>query len=281
MADQSAVWEAFLNDVQDGGLDQATNKAFNFGTIDTEGINNRDFGNPDGDSMGYADLLQLDSVNLRRLTPFQPGRGYFVPVEMPRFMVEAFEDETRFFENLLTVYATGIDGIQNPTLNFDEVSSGVENQTMEVATNRAGKTDEITVTFPADFRGQFITKYLDMWMNGIIDPNTDRGHYHGQDMEYTNSNHTMSGVYFTVDPSERRVEFACYFFNMMPKESQLSINNKTKGENSPEELNPSFTCQMIHGNEKITNMAYRYLEQITQNVNGTTAFRNDIVEEYE
>lgn len=277
MADESAVWQAFLNDVEDG-VSIASSTAFNFGTIQTEGVDNHDTEDP---NMDYADLLQLDSVNLRRLTPFQPGRGYFVPVEMPRFMEDQFESETKFFENLLTVYATGIDGIQDPTLNFDEVSSGVESQTMEVPTNRGGVTNEVTITFPTDFRGQFITKYLDMWMNGIVDPHTDRGHYHGADLEYTNANHTMSGVYFTVDPSERRVEFACYFFNMMPKESQLSINNKTKGENSPEELNPTFTCQMIHGNEKITDLAYQYLEEITSNVNGTTAFRDDIVEEYE
>lgn len=277
MADEASVWEAFLQDVE-GQMDNPSDTAFNFGTVETEAVGDYDENDPFTE---YADLLQLDAVNLRRLTPFQPGRGYFVPVEMPAFMEEMYESETRLFENLLTVYATQIDGIQNPTLNFGEVTSGVENQGMEVPTNRGGRTDEITVTFPSDFRGQFITKYLGLWMDGIVDPNTDRGHYHGADLDYTNANHTMSGVYFTLDPSERRVEFSCYLFNMMPKESPLSINNKTKGENEPEEINPSFTCQMIYGNQRITDLAYEYLEEITSNTNGTTAFREDIVEEYE
>ena len=278
MADQEKVWAAFLADIDDSN---PSSSAFNFGTITTADMNNRDLSNPVEDGMDYADLLQLDSVNLRRLTPFQPGRGYFVPVEMPAFMEDVFPNETRFFENLLTVYATGVDGIQNPTLNFDEVTSGVENQTMEIASGRGGRTDEVTFRFPADFRGQFITKYLSLWMDGVLDPNTDRGHYHGSDLVYTNAHHTMSGVYFTLDPSERRVEFACYMFNMMPKEAQLSINNKTKGENAPEELNPAFTTQMIYGNDKITKLAYQYLEQITANTNGTTAFRDDILESYD
>lgn len=250
---------------------------FNENTIETDWLKNHndEFLGEDSNMM-YADLLQLDVVNLKRLTPFQPGRGYFVPVLMPRFMEKHWKKETAFFRSLLTLYATGVEGIQDPVLNFGEVNSGVESQNMEVPTNRTGHTNEITFQFPSDFRGQFITTYLDKWMNGIVDMYSDKGHYYGEQMAWTNANHCMSGVYFTTDPSERMIEFACYLFNMMPKNTPLNINNKTKGENNPQEISPPFTAQMIHRNHRITEIAESYLKDIISASGNTTEYRNDL-----
>ena len=273
--DPDAIHDEFIQ-----GIDTDTPglTAFDYGTVQHEGVEKYD---PENPHMYFADALPLDSVNLKRLTPFQPGRGYFFPAKMPAFMEDVFPERTEFFKRLLIVYAIGIDGITNPTINYGEVTSGVENQGMEVPENRGGSTNEITFTFPTDFRGQFITKYLYTWMNGMLDENSDKGHYYGSDLEYSNANHSMSGAYFTVDPSERRIEFASYVFNMQPKEAPLNINNKTKGDNTPQEITPAFTARMITGNKNITKICYENLRTITQNTNGTTAFNEEIVSEAE
>lgn len=219
----------------------------------------------------YSDLLQLDMVNLKKLTPFQPGRGYFIPTQMPRFMEDVFEDETNFYKTLLISYCVGFDGITDPTLNFSEVTSGVESQAMDIPNNITGITREVTMRFPAELRGQFLTRYNYNWITGIMDPYTDRGRYHGSDLEYTNANHTMSGVYFTLDPSEKAIEFAAYLLNMMPKNAQHSVNNKTKGENATQEITTPYSCQFITNNKLITEKCYDFLKAINDDMGGVTS----------
>jgi hypothetical protein len=215
-------------------------------------------------------------VNLKKLTPYQPGRGYFIPTRMPKFMEDQFEDQTKFFKTLLIGYCVGFDGITDPTMNFSEVTSGVESQTMDVANNVTGLTREVTMRFPAELRGQFLTRYQYNWMTGIMDPYTDRGRYHGADLEYTNANHTMSGVYFTLDPSESAIEFSAYLLNMMPKNAQLSINNKNKGENTPPEITTPYSCQFITNNKMITDKCYEFLEEMNGEIGGVTSKADNI-----
>jgi hypothetical protein len=243
------------------------------------GVNNHFLANYKEDDIAnriYTDLLQLDMVNLKKLTPYQPGRGYFIPTRMPKFMEDQFEDQTKFFKTLLIGYCVGFDGITDPTMNFSEVTSGVESQTMDVANNVTGLTREVTMRFPAELRGQFLTRYQYNWMTGIMDPYTDRGRYHGADLEYTNANHTMSGVYFTLDPSESAIEFSAYLLNMMPKNAQLSINNKNKGENTPPEITTPYSCQFITNNKMITDKCYEFLEEMNGEIGGVTSKADNI-----
>lgn len=231
----------------------------------------------DGDQL-LLNMFQLDTTRLKTLTPYQPGRGYAIPIVAPKFMERYNEAAVKKFVSMVIAFATEITGIEDPTLNTHEITTGNENQKMAVATNWTALGSTISIKFPQELRGQFLLKFHRAWGYGIQDPNLGFGTYHGlagrtegDKLPYSNANHTMSMIFFTLDPSETYIENCYYILNMMPTNLQESINNKTRGENTPPEYTATYTAQIITNNEKIKEICYTYLNTITSaRANGST-----------
>lgn len=217
----------------------------------------------------FNSVLELNRVQLERLTQFISGRHFLIPLDMAKFMEMVLPEETEEFKALLVSYCIGVDGFSDISLSTTEVNSGNEHQSAEISTGITGMTKEITVSFPAELRGQFIRKYIEFWLKGIYDPYTNRATYLGAiddgRLRYTEGNQTMSALFFTTDPSWTEIESSAYLTNMSPKSAQVSLNNTRRGEHNIQEVQIPFKVQYSDGNIFIHDACKSYLKRIVAN----------------
>ncbi|MGL6132386.1 MAG: hypothetical protein ACRCZ9_12310 [Fusobacteriaceae bacterium] len=217
----------------------------------------------------FNSVLELNRVQLERLTQFISGRHFLIPLDMAKFMELVLPKETDEFKALMVSYCVGVDGFSDLSLSTTEVNSGNEHQSAEISTGITGMTKEITLNFPAELRGQFLRKYVEFWLKGIYDPMTNRATYLGAiddgRLRYTEGNQTMSALFFTVDPSWTEIESCAYLTNMSPKSAMVSINNSRRGEHSIKEVSIPFKVQYSDGNIFIHEACKAYLKRIVAN----------------
>ncbi|MGL5313816.1 MAG: hypothetical protein ACRC92_11280 [Peptostreptococcaceae bacterium] len=217
----------------------------------------------------YNSVLELDTIALETLTPWITGRGFAVPDTMAYFMEAALPNETEEFKALVVSYCTGFDGVTPLTAVTTEVNSGIEHQSMEITTGLAGNTKEVTLTFPAELRGQFFRRYTEAWMKGTYDNTTSRTTYLGlvdKGLRQSEAYQVMSSLWMTTDPTFKEIEYCAYVCNMSPKTTQTDMNNYKRGEHNITEVAIPFKCQYHDGNRFIFDGCKTYLDRIYNNM---------------
>lgn len=167
--------------------------------------------------------LNAKNGALAQYSPLKTGYARIFFVRMPAFMKTILPNKTKNFKHLLEYGFVGVDGIQNLTMEFDQMTGGYSGRSLDVATLAKDETNEITIKL-YEFQGSPVREYTNMWVTGISDPYTGIGHYHGA-MEkdptllYSQANHTAEAIYVQTDPTGREtgVEYACLLTNMIPK----------------------------------------------------------------
>ncbi len=230
----------------------------------------------------YEQILPLNQLAANRLTPFLPGRAYFIPHSMPAFMEETQKKKVALIKKLITSSLVGFEGIQDETAGFATIETGAESNNWEVLNTVTGDTKEVTLSFPAELDGQPFRKFLHYWITGVYDRHSQIGHYFGANKVWGQGSHTMSGVYFVLDVKGRMPQYAAYCYNMMPKMSPESMNNYKKGSHDPFALNIPFTVQLIGNHPFATEMANHYINLINQRVaHITSRYRIDLMDKIE
>lgn len=193
--------------------------------------------------------LNVKSAALEQYSPLKTGYARIFMVKMPPFMENIVPRKTKNFRHLLEYGFVGVDGIQNTTLEFEQVTGGYAGRQFDVATVAKDETTEVTVKL-YEFQGSPVREYTDLWLTGISDPQTGMGHYHGAledasaNLTYSQVNHTAEAIYVQTDPTGRSngVEFACLLSNMMPKTVKKDHFNYEAGQHSLVQTDVQFTC---------------------------------------
>jgi len=193
--------------------------------------------------------LNVRSEVLAQFTPLKTGYARIFLVKMPVFMQKQFPNKTKTFKHLVEYGFVGVDGIQNLTMDFEQVTGGYAARQFDVATVAKDETNEITVKM-YEFSGSPTREYIDMWMTGVSDPMTGIAHYHGAmdldkaPVKLNQANHTMEAIYVQTDASGRHdaVEYACMIANMMPKQSKKDHFNYEAGTHSLVQTDVPFTA---------------------------------------
>lgn len=234
----------------------------------------------DSDMTKYSLFLGgMDTTHgsLAQYSPLKVGFSRLFITRMPVFMDAIMPDEGKRFKHMLEYAFTGIDGIQNDSLEFEQLTGGYAGAQFDVATQAKDETTEVTVKL-YEFQGSPVREYLTMWMSGISDKQTGIGHYHGcvyekayrkikdndtvKPLEYSQQNHTMEAVYVVTDPTagSTGIEYACLLTNMMPKQVKKDHLNFTAGQHGIAEIDVPFTV-VKYESKDINNIASRLVKR--------------------
>lgn len=168
------------------------------------------------------------------LTPYITGRTIFIPLRMPVYMGDekTYPTQTAIFKKLLMYYVKAITGFSDRQVGTVEIDTGIENTKTELPSSQTAATRELSFQFGPELTGQFISKYVRLWIDGVIDPLTHDATYHGATTTYAQTNHTMEGLYIVLDPTRKKVQFHAYLVNMFPKSAPGSLNDGTVGDHN-------------------------------------------------
>ncbi len=191
--------------------------------------------------------LNVKNRALQQYSPLKTGYARLFIVKTPVFMDKIVPIKTKNFKHLLEYGFVGVDGIQNISMEFEQVTGGYAGRSFDVATVAKDETNEITVKL-YEFAGSPVREYIDLWVTGVSDTNTGLGHYHGvlekdPTVEYSQANHTMEAIYVQTDPTGRSegIEYACLLTNMMPKTVKKDQFNYEAGQHSIVQTDVPFT----------------------------------------
>lgn len=190
--------------------------------------------------------LNAKNEVIEQYSPLKTGYARIFLVKMPAFMKKILPNKTKNFKHYVEYGFVGVDGIQNTTLEFEQVTGSYAGRQLDVATVAKDETQEITIKL-YEISGSPVREYIDMWITGISDPYTGIGHYHGAidaTMQYSQANHTMEAIYVNTDPTGRSdaIEYACLLTNMIPKSSKRDHYNYEAGQHSVVQVDIPFTC---------------------------------------
>ena len=223
--------------------------------------------------------LNAKNEALKAYDPLKTGYARLFITRLPVFMDAIMPTQGKKFKHLLEYGFTGVDGIQNLSMDTEQITGGYAANSFDIGTQAKDETNEITVKL-YEFAGSPVREYLDTWMTGISDPRTGLGHYHGcvykndyaniigQDpanvtpLKYTQANHTMEAVYVVTDPTgaSTGIEFACLLTNMMPKTVKKDHFNYTSGQHSIVEMDVPFTA-VKYESSSVNALAKRLIQR--------------------
>jgi len=145
---------------------------------------------------------------------------------------------------------TAIDGIQNTTLEFEQLTGGYAGRSMEIPTLSRDETNAITIKV-YEFAGSPIREMLDIWITGIADPYTGLTHYYGSPEAISQANHTAEMIYVQTDPTGNSdgIEYACMLCNMIPKVVKKDHFNHESGAHPIVQYDIEFTATKYESNQ--------------------------------
>ena len=237
-----------------------------FTTDKLASTNHRQY-NADPTSGGFfKGTWDLDQDTLDRYDPFVGGYAYIVWTKLPKF----FDNEiAKNFKYMTEKNFKSFDGVQDLTLESEQVSLGFAGNTMDVATNLKKAEGTFTIKHQ-EYAGSPIRKLYEYWITGIRDPETGLATYHGnigtkgKKLPYSAKNHTAELLYIVTDPSGKlggasAIEFAAYYTNVFPTKVPQSHLNYASGEHGTAEVDQEFKG-VQHRSEQIDKIAASALE---------------------
>lgn len=190
--------------------------------------------------------LDVTAKNIDQLDPLRGNFARIFILRLPKFMEAMDNDASKRFKHLIEMGFVGVDGIQNTTMDTEEITGGYAGNRFKIPNVVKDETDSITIKL-YEFSGSPIREYIDTWMTGISDPLTGLAHYHGYISEtctFKASNHTMEMIYVCTDPTGREdgIEYAALFANMMPTEVKKDHFNFEPGNHPAIQIDVPFTA---------------------------------------
>ena len=230
--------------------------------------------------------ILIDQEALNSLTPYISGNGVLIVVKMPDMLSTKFSAATTFFKTMLMVFATGLDGISDKTIETGQLNLGTDANTLSVPTTQTGFTKEVTITFPTDFNEQPLQKYIELWMSAMVGA-TNTAHYFDDvdgvadttNVDFGLGNQTMTFIYATLDPSKTRIQSARLFSNSFPITDKDSMNNFKKGEHNVEELQFTFSVHERVNHPDIFTLAQTYLNVVKLRARSIDSLRHLVIDD--
>jgi hypothetical protein len=203
----------------------------------------------------FAGMWRLDQSNLDRFDPFITGYAFIMWTKLPQF----FKDTTmkKNFQALTEKNFKAFSGVSDMTLQVEDMTTGFAGNSYGVATNLQKENTSFTLTH-YELAGSPIRELYQYWVTGIRDPETGLAHYNGNidTLGYSAKNHTGELLYVVTDPSgsEKGIEFACYYTNVMPTKIPMGHLNYSSGDHAVQEIEIDFRGN-FHQSQAINDLA--------------------------
>lgn len=189
-------------------------------------------------------------------------------VRKPISVVEYFADEPmkfNAFKHMLEYGNLGVTGLQNVTVDFDEIKGGYGGRSFEIPKGTQDSTNEFTVKL-LELSGSAVREILHCWVNSTVDLDTSLLHYNGMiaagKLGHSQANHTAEFIYVSTDRTGMKVEYACHLTNCFPKEIPTDhFNADDPSDHKHVEIDVKFTCTKREGidvNEKAKKLLKAY-----------------------
>ena len=173
--------------------------------------------------------------------PLRTGYGRLFMVRKPLWVDKAIPDQMKRFKHILEYGNTSVQGINDTTVNFNQIQGGYVGKSFEIPSHATDDTNQFSVNV-YEFSGSPIRSVIHTWINGTTDLMTGLSTYYGVDIEKLQSNQTAEFVYVSTDITGRKVEYACLLANCFPKGINTDAFNYTSGEHQLVETTIEFTC---------------------------------------
>lgn len=205
--------------------------------------------------------LDTTHESLKQYDPLRTGYGRIFFVRMPFFMECLMPTATKGVKHMLEYGNTGVTGLGNTTLDFEQFTGGYAGKSFDIPTVAKDETTEITIQL-YEFAGSPIREYMEMWISGISDPNTGLATLHnartdsGERVKYTQANITAEAFYVHTGPTGRAddIQYSCFLTNMMPKQATKDHFEYTSGDHKIVQISQTFTC-VKYESAQINNVA--------------------------
>lgn len=196
--------------------------------------------------------VDVTSQNLNQFNPYIRGYARLFMYRAPRFMEKGFPELTNRFKAYLETGFRRVNGIQDLTVDFVDFEGGFGSQRFSNPSSTTDDTNEITISL-YELSGSPIREFLETWISGVRDPRTNVAHYHGflqgpgeeddvDKVAYGEVNHSAELIYYTMDPTCTRIEYACLLAHCFPTSSSRDHLNFDTNTHDNAEIEVPFRC---------------------------------------
>lgn len=185
--------------------------------------------------------LNVTQSSLHQYDPLKTGFGRIFMIRTPLFVNRLIPDKMQWFKHVLEYANTGVSGINNIQVNFNQLQGGYTNKAMDIPSIATDDTNEITIK-TYEFSGSLMRDVIQFWINGVSDLQSGFSHYYGCNLDVCQANHTAEFIYVVTDQTGARIEYACLFANCFPKEVKLDHFNYDAGQHDLVPMDISFTA---------------------------------------
>lgn len=200
--------------------------------------------------------LNVTHRALAQYDPLKTGYARIFFTKMPPFMKALMPERTKQIRHLMEYGFTGVDGIQNTSMDFETIMGGYSGRGFEVPVVAKDDTNSLTVKL-YEFAGSPVREFMSTWISGIADPYTGYGRYHGLvdpaeckalgvqvPFRYAQHNHSAEAIFLQTDPTglTTNIEYCCLITNMVPKLAKVDHFNYDSGQHQIVQVDVEFTA---------------------------------------
>lgn len=212
-----------------------------------------------------------DFTNAAQFNAYLSGYQHLVVISVPEW-VKVLGSKNAEVQKLLDLFCyiveyefKGLDGIEDITADNIEFTDGIS------TLNALGKVtqqsaSEISMSF-TEKSGAVLTKFVDMYIRGTRDPRTQAKTYHGLIKDGLLAagfeNEVFNFMYLVTDETMLGLEKAYLLCNAWPNKAPTSIYNGTKGEIDKKDIDLTFQCFVIDG-EEVDSRGLRMLAYLNE-----------------
>lgn len=179
---------------------------------------------------------------------------------VPAFLDKIAPDLTMRFKSYLETGFRSVTGISDLSVDFVDFEGGFAGQKFSNVSIVRDDTESITVSL-YEQSGSPVREFLDAWVTGVRDPLSGIAHYHGaidNGVPYSEKNHTAEFIYINLDPTGRRIEYACMLAYAFPTRVPKEHYNYEFGDRGNAQLDIEFRCKKYES-RYINDIAAFYL----------------------
>lgn len=211
-----------------------------------------------------------DFTNASQFNVYESGYAILCVISRPAYLEKLADNEDvrkllETFCHVLENEFRGLDGIEDITAENIEFTDGIS-QMYSVGKVTQQSASEVSMTF-TEKTGGIITKFIEYYLKGIKDPRTQAKTYHGLikdgKMAAGFENEVFNFMYIVTDSTMLSLEKAYLLANAWPTKAPTSIYNTTKGEIDKKEIDVTFSCFVVDG-EEVNKRALKLLAYVSE-----------------
>lgn len=181
---------------------------------------------------------------LKCYDPLKTGYGRLFMVRKPAFLIDSstgIPAKFNKFKHILEYGNTAVQGIQDVSVNFNQIQGGYVGKSFEIPSYASDDTNSFSVNV-YEFSGSPVREVIHSWINGTTDLLTGLAHYNGSSLDKLQANQTAEFIYVNTDNTGENIEYACLLANCFPRGINTDAFNYTSGEHNLVETTIEFSC---------------------------------------